>query len=981
MKRRPNRFLFSLIFILLLFSENVLSQIYPFNNYSVRQGLINSNVYAMAQDQAGFIWLGTENGLSRFDGINFKNYPLDLLGIKSYISSLLVLDNGEIMFGSGSDGVFVFNPLTEKVRLFSKTPIARSNQIIQYNEVIISLHENRCFNFFSKNSGKMLFMDNILLENCTNKAYSSYLTKSNKLLLGRSDGLYQLQGDKQIKLNIKGLENAPVYSIIEKDQELIVGIEGSIISIQDNRVKDTLYSFNNKKACIRNLSIDKKKNIWFSLWGTQKIFSLYEGKITPISEIANIINGSITGIFCAKDSLMYVSILGSGLYIFNNYHIINYPPSKGVLSSTINKITKTRKGLIILGTQQGLAFLNPNSDKIENFNSNNYSTKYVKYLFTNDNDEILVGITSSDLAYSFKNPTPVHNENTKIIYSHCTAIWADKNHTIAGNWDNMLIQYHSKDFKYVRKKESIIPCLYNINRINCLYNDPYSNFWIGSQKGLCVINNEGEKFFPSGNFQNEEIRQIEYFDQDELMIVSNCGYYILKICPNPQYVRLIKENVILGTNCVSHTGKNEFLVGTSYGLYFINNNEKNLMTIQDGILSENINDIYFEIESSMAWVGTAEGLMQVDLNLLRKETNTPLEIRQVILIREGKQQLPDNPNIFEYDANEFYLKFYAFHYNNPSRIRYQYKTDNGNWNNATSNEIQFTSFSPGNHAILIRAGLIEEGWGPIRSVNFKILPPFYQTWWFYLIETLTGATLIGFGIRFRLKQIRKKQEEEIQIKQKIVELQQKALASNLNPHFVFNSLNAIQHFINCKSAPEANIYLAKFSRLMRMHLNMAEDDTIILQSEIQRLEFYLSLEQLRFDKKLKWEIIIDPLLNPAILEIPNMVIQPFIENSIWHGIMPATYAGYVSLRITAGPDDSIIIVITDNGVGVHYKRKAGITSHNSRGTRLIHERLRLLDPANDNRLTYEELNPGTRVTVVLSSKMYRKTTEEEPVFG
>ena len=112
-----------------------------------------------------------------------------------------------------------------------------------------------------------------------------------------------------------------------------------------------------------------------------------------------------------------------------------------------------------------------------------------------------------------------------------------------------------------------------------------------------------------------------------------------------------------------------------------------------------------------------------------------------------------------------------------------------------------------------------------------------------------------------------------------------------------------------------------------------------------------------------------------------MVIQPFVENSIWHGIMPANYAGYVCLDIRKGIDESIIITVTDNGVGLHYKRKAGVVNQNSRGIRLIKERLLLMDPENKEPLTLQDLDPGTRVTIVLTSNMYRKLELEEPVLG
>ncbi len=209
-----------------------------------------------------------------------------------------------------------------------------------------------------------------------------------------------------------------------------------------------------------------------------------------------------------------------------------------------------------------------------------------------------------------------------------------------------------------------------------------------------------------------------------------------------------------------------------------------------------------------------------------------------------------------------------------------------------------------------------------------------------------------------------------------MKLQQKALASNLNPHFVFNSLNAIQHFINSKSSAEANEYLAKFARLMRMHLNMAEKSSILLHEEIQRLEYYLSLEQLRFDDKMEWSIKIHPDLDAYHLEIPNMIIQPFVENAIWHGIMPSSQKGFIALSIDPTARGGLEITITDNGVGFEHQPKRGNTDHESKGTRLIRERLLLLDASVPDVIRFEHLSPGTRVYITLSPKMIRKKTLE-----
>ncbi|MBL0340267.1 MAG: histidine kinase [Bacteroidetes bacterium] len=234
--------------------------------------------------------------------------------------------------------------------------------------------------------------------------------------------------------------------------------------------------------------------------------------------------------------------------------------------------------------------------------------------------------------------------------------------------------------------------------------------------------------------------------------------------------------------------------------------------------------------------------------------------------------------------------------------------------------------------------------------------------------------LIFIFIKNQLNIQSAKQEEKSLIQQKLVELQQKALASNLNPHFIFNSLNSIQHFINSHHPVEANEYLSKFSRLMRMQLNMADKSLITLHEEISRIEFYLSLEQMRFGEKLTWQIHIDPAIDVYTFEIPNMIIQPFIENAIWHGIMPSSIPGNILLNMRLLTDKRLEISVTDNGVGYGQNKSLHHPEHESKGVNLITERLILLDSKATNLLVFEKNNPGTKVIITLTSKMYRNKT-------
>ena len=225
--------------------------------------------------------------------------------------------------------------------------------------------------------------------------------------------------------------------------------------------------------------------------------------------------------------------------------------------------------------------------------------------------------------------------------------------------------------------------------------------------------------------------------------------------------------------------------------------------------------------------------------------------------------MPNSQNTFSYNENSFSITFQAFYYDNPKKIKYQYKIDNLAWLQSPSHEIQFASMV--NPAITLfgleRDCRMVNNWGaPLKSVEITILPPFYRTWWFYLVSRFIAYFYSLSLLKDNYRKLRLKQEEKTKTQRKLVELQQKALASNLNPHFVFNSLNAIQHFINSKSPGEANEYLAKFARLMRMHLNMAEKNSILLFEEIQRLEYYLNLEQMRFGDKMEWTVSLIPKL-------------------------------------------------------------------------------------------------------------------------
>jgi LytS/YehU family sensor histidine kinase len=252
--------------------------------------------------------------------------------------------------------------------------------------------------------------------------------------------------------------------------------------------------------------------------------------------------------------------------------------------------------------------------------------------------------------------------------------------------------------------------------------------------------------------------------------------------------------------------------------------------------------------------------------------------------------------------------------------------------------------SPGNYYLLVRAvnAVGDHSLQP-ASLSIRIIPPFWQQPAFIGGLALLVLAGIFYFIRNRLNAIRKKESEKTRSVRQLAELELQSLRSQLNPHFMFNSLNAIQELILVEENDKAHTYLARFSKLLRMLLENTEKPFVALNKELDFLELYLSLENLRVPD-LRFSISVDPAVDSSATFIPNMVLQPYIENALWHGL--AHKKGDRKLDISIyRQDGAMIYTITDNGVG--RKKAAEMKSlyrkeHKSKGMELLTKRFKLL---------------------------------------
>lgn len=318
-----------------------------------------------------------------------------------------------------------------------------------------------------------------------------------------------------------------------------------------------------------------------------------------------------------------------------------------------------------------------------------------------------------------------------------------------------------------------------------------------------------------------------------------------------------------------------------------------------------------------------------------------------VLVNGRNVDWKDTPilNNLRYDENRLTFVYDLLLYDDAEDVNFEYRLNGKEWtNNKKRNEVNLDGLGSGSYTLELRSssGSIINATSPI-SIPFRIHPPWWKEWWFWCMVFLSIVLTIWIYFKGRIAKFRK----ELLIARQITDLESKALRAQMNPHFVFNSLNAIQECIVTGRVDEAYTYLSKFSRLLRMVLEHSDKSEVVLQEELEVLNLYVLLEKLRFKNDMEYRIQLDDGLDAEEIFIPPMLIQPHIENSIWHGLRHKMGQKHLQLSIQEILPGYLEIVIEDDGIGRKKsdemrKSRLGGGQHNSKGTQLSNNRLELL---------------------------------------
>jgi streptogramin lyase len=269
--------------------------------------------------------------------------------------------------------------------------------------------------------------------------------------------------------------------------------------------------------------------------------------------------------------------------------------------------------------------------------------------------------------------------------------------------------------------------------------------------------------------------------------------------------------------------------------------------------------------------------------------------------------------------NIFSVDYAVLNYDHAEANRYYYMLEglNNEWKEKDNGHLDFYDLPPGKYKLHVKGGNEYGGMFPGEdSISIVVQPAWWQTAWFRLLAVCSIISMAAWLVRRRGRTIRR----EASIKQKIAETEMMALRAQMNPHFIFNSMNSIENFIMQNEKRLASDYLNKFARLIRIILDSSRIELVELSTDMEALQLYVDLEQLRFSNKFAYETRIDPVLLQDDYKVPPLLIQPFVENAIVHGLAHSDKTG-LFLRVSAIREgDFILYSIEDNGIG---RRRAG----------------------------------------------------------
>ncbi len=984
-----------LVFLILLFSVCVSYAQTPqpyrletSDDFSVK------TIYEFLEDKITHdIWIGTEEGLYRYDGVSFQHfvhpdYSTDVSGLQQDTTGRIWCQNfsGQLFYVDNNELKLFYN--------YSQYENTFPTFLVRFPKIFAtSSYGYLEIDFYSKkmkrnyiNIDKKHFKINLIGDTLYQEIVSKIYNKGNDWYFSKDKEFWHLSENR--KSNTKVMYHLTNSSniVINNDAALIFSNtidNGAVILkwISDQSLQEI-----NLPPYLKNISapsVLKDKNVyWLGL--LDGLVILNENYIPIYGEKQMLEDKTISDVIRDNEGNYWIGTLNDGIYILTSKEVLIWNTENSpLLNNEITAITKDNDGNLYLLERKGKAWkLDSKTQKIDFLCD--FKTQGKRLFFDNFHHVLYsqYGKKGFDIKHSrwkeFDKNSTVKDvsflDENYFVYSTFRGVdIAHRDHidfSLNDIWskNNILPRTTKKERAFVlRNKRSANNCFDRIeNRI-----------WVGYTDGLY--------HYKDGN--QREIRQNgNPILVSELATVKSGGIWVSTI--NKRILKIKNAKIIQEIN-IGETvlnikeWKNFLFLGTNKGLirYDLTNNDKEVFNTLDGFPSDNITGL--EIVNEVLYITTNKGALKIPVTYSSINRVVPdISISQVAIWEKDTVLLP------QYQLSSFNnnikIVFKGRSIRSQGRFQYKYRMlgldTTWVYSSSNNNVARFPSLPSGEYKFEVKS-INEDGIESAEpaTIQFIINYPYYLQWWFIILfVAFVAASIRGF-LWLRINRIKKESEllnSQQRLKTELIQSQLTALRSQMNPHFMFNALNSIQEYTMTNQKELAVDYLGKFSDLMRLYLNHSRKETISLQAELDALELYLDLEQLRFEESLTCNIDIQEDIITAKVYIPSMLIQPYIENAIKHGLFHKKKNRKLSIKFYLQDNTTLYCSIKDNGIGREQSAKINLlrkNKPNSFATSAINNRLILLNQSRKNNIkaiTKDVFNEhqavaGTEVTIII----------------
>lgn len=957
---------------------------YTPTHYGLKEGLNTQNIYRSANLENGQLLLITNRGLTLFDGYRFINNDsvrftsptLFLKNDKIYTSNMkglmeidvfqslpkvliptiqtdsdpnndhfenIFIDQQKNIWSTDFENVKYFNPLTKKIKSFRISP---GNKSIFPHISILQISKNEICVFSPlgiwKWDSEKDQIQPLANSEFSKKNYQFAMQLQNgMILLSTAEGeIFEFNPLTESFKKQKSLpENQVVIGMVKNSSGILLSTDDSVYH---SSAKGYRLLFQTDSEKVQHINYDKTTgNIWLST--TQGLIKLQPEN--PAFEILNLYNSKAVTKSIIEDQNHQIWTLNSAGEIWK------YD------GKSAQKIFETgphypyginySAGHLFLSTQNGIFKYEAGNFVKMNLSGLEIQSEIVKTIITPQNELWVVLASHPIVRYAW----PGLQKN-QIPFANPPEFWFDN------KWQD--IKVDSK------------------NRI-------WLVGWMPKSFGITYFTPENQSFFDISNKKINPDRGRfvgDYYTsiglgKDQTMYFSAYGGWN-QTDSNGKILKRVDMNTheIIDSSIrgIAEDSKGNVYFATTEGLHIYRTNLDRVVRLNkmDGLPTNYLIHSFLDLKNQKLAIGTEGGLVLVDKEkALNTSLKNRLEISQ-ILVNDLPIFISNHFIELSKDERDITIQFSDLSYLPAEKVHFRYRfADESTWHNlGNKSELTLNYLQPGDYSVLIQA---LDNLGNVQSKTLQLdihaKPPFTKSYPFYILMFLVfvGLTFLVFRYFWNRRQ------KEQNYLRKIKEAEMKTLRSQMNPHFLFNTLNSINSYIVQHKTDDASSYLTTFSKLMRSILENSKKEQISLKNELDTLRLYLELESARLEHSFDYMYNIDNEIDEFDVQVPPLIIQPFAENAIWHGLRNRDGRGMLEIKVKQPQEDLLAIYIEDNGIGreASQKLKKQETQHKSYGIDITIDRIKTLNPENGFLINdlYDAAGKATGTQIIITLKL------------